>query len=291
MNTDAPTTVACPTCTSTNGVPMTDGTRLCLDCRTEWNPAESPPLRVAPTRADDGGEVTPEVAPPAQLPNATEGAPHEAESAEAAPTAIDTAEAGEAALEALVGTMVILEGGQLATIVDFPDDDHVRVYVGSDPDDLTTEVVSLGDVVRSVDAPPPVADVPDETAAALAKVNMAVAGLVIRAGLSAIAGEYPNAELITPATGWLPLDTEGLPAVEQGSAYAVAFLVHAFSLDREIVGAIADTLLTDAQQDTLKGGYEDDDNTRTDDADDAGADTDRDTPADLHGVDHGADSQ
>src|SRR5437899_3000602 len=40
-------TVACPSCASTNGVPMSDGTRLCLDCRNEWNPADVPAARLA----------------------------------------------------------------------------------------------------------------------------------------------------------------------------------------------------------------------------------------------------
>lgn len=255
MNTEAPTTVACPECTSTNGVPMTDGTRLCLDCRHEWNPADVRRLAVATPPPPSPAEATPEAATRPPGPLTAEGAPPAVDDVLGPPAAVQAERAAQAALDALLGTWVVLEGGQAAMIVGFPDDDHATVEIGHNTGEVQTVTVPFGDVERSLDAPAPVADVPDETAVALARVNMAVAGLVMRAGLAAVAGEYPNAELVTPATGWLPLDVEGLPAVEQGSAYAVAFLVHAFSLDREIVGAIADTLLTDAQQqDTTKGG-------------------------------------
>jgi hypothetical protein len=173
------------------------------------------------------------------------------------PAAEQAARAAEAALEALAGTEVVLEGGQRATLVGFPDDDHaeVRLYGGDDAGEVV--VVDLNDVERALDAPPPVADVPLETAVALARVNMAVAGLVLQAGVGAVAGEYPNAELVTPPTGWLPDDADSLPAIEQGSAYAVAFLIHAFSIDRDQVLAMANMLLTDAQQsEPMKGGQQ-----------------------------------
>lgn len=255
MNTETTTTLACPSCGATNGVAMTDGTRLCLACRNEWNPADVPHLTVPVPEHTEVAEVAPEAAVPAHDPYAAEGAPLGADDVLGPPASELAARDAQAALDALVGTTVVLEGGQPAVIVEFPDDDHVTVNLAGPEAEAELVTVSYGDVVRSVDAPPPVADVDDETAVALAQVNMAVAGLVIRAGLSAIAGEYPEAQLVTPATGWLPLDVDGLPAVEQGAAYAVAFIIHAFSLDREIIGAIADTLLTDAQQqDTTKGG-------------------------------------
>src|SRR5947199_217283 len=79
---------------------------------------------------------------------------------------------------------------------------HAEVGITHDDGTERTEVVSLNDVERSVAAPPPVADVPNDLAQALASVNFAVAELVLRAGVASIAGEYPNAELLTPPTGW-----------------------------------------------------------------------------------------
>lgn len=259
MHTDAPTVTACPTCTSTNAVGLSDGTLLCLDCRHEWNPADVPVSRPVPP-------------PTRPVPVPSPAATTDRKAVARPPgTSVDTDtvagpdddDAGGPAvavsLEELVGTDVVLEGGQPATIVGFPDDDHMEVIVGEGSDTERFEVVGFNDVERSITAPPPEVAVSDETAVALAQVNMAVAGLVIRAGLASIAGEYPDAQLLTPPTGWLPLDTEALPALEQGVAYAVAFLIHAYSLDREQVGAIADLLVTDAQQLTnQKGGTEDD---------------------------------
>ena len=255
MTTDTPTVAACPTCGATTGVAMSDGTRLCLGCRHEWNPHAVPAgptsTQAAPTTAEAAAGPVRRVAdvtgPAGDVtgPDDVLGPP---------PSEV-AARAAQAELDALIGTDVILEGGQRATLVGFPDDDHAEVRLYGADDDATTVTVDVGDVERSVDVAPPALDVDAPTAEALARVNMAVAGLVIQAGLSAIAGEYPNAELITPATGWLPIDADGLPALEQGAAYAIAFLVHAFSIDREMVGAIATMLLTDAQNpEPTKGG-------------------------------------
>jgi hypothetical protein len=141
----------------------------------------------------------------------------------------------------------VLDGGQVATIEAFPDDDHVTVAVHGRDGVSEPWDVDMNDVLRSVDAPPPVADVDDDTAAALSATNMAIAGLVIRAGIATVAGEYPDAQLITPPSGWLPDDADAMPMLEQGVAYAVAFIVHGFSLDRDVLAAMADMLITDSE--------------------------------------------
>jgi hypothetical protein len=257
MNVEVPASVACPQCNSTNGVPMSDGTRLCLDCRHEWNPATVPRLTVAPATATVAGEVAPSVTPADAPATAAEGAPPGLDDVLGPPAAELAARAAQATLDGLVGTEVVLEGGQRATLVGFPDDDHAEVRLYGDGEHGDVVVVELADVERELAAPPPVADVPTELALALARVNMTVAGLVLTAGVGAVAGDYPNAELVTPPTGWLPLDADSLPAVEQGAAYAVAFLVHAFQIDRATVLAMANTLLTDAQtNEPLEGGNE-----------------------------------
>lgn len=256
-----PTTLACPSCGNTITAPLDAGRRLCINCRHEWNPNDAPSLRAVPSNPSEAPTQPPVALTDPALGEAPPGAAHEAEAATEALVPTDDATAGLGALEALVGTEVVLEGGQLATLVGFPDDDHAEVVISAGTDTERLEVVNLNDVERSVAAPPPVADVPTETAVALAAVNMTVAGLVIQAGLASIAGEYPNAELLTPPTGWLPLDVDGLPALEQGCAYAIAFLVHAYSLNRDDVAGIAAMLLTASQEtNTMKGGTEDDTN-------------------------------
>lgn len=232
---------------------MTDGTRLCLDCRNEWDPATVPALRAVP-------EPPPEYAgtpwPPGNGDPASTAAtadPAAADSVLGPPESVVAADAAQAALDALVGHEAVLEGGQVVTVLAFPDDDHVTVQAASgDRFD-----VAWSDVERTVEpaapAGPVLVEVPDETAVALARVNMAVAGLALRAGLASLAGEYPDAQLITPPTGWLPDDADTMPVVEQGTAYAVAFLIHAYRLDREVVGRIADTLIEDSQEPTMKG--------------------------------------
>lgn len=258
MTQTQPGTLACPKCNSTNGVPLSDGNVLCLDCRNEYNAAEAASLRVvppvatsAPTFAPDGTDLPPSVSVPS-------GDALTVDDVLGPPDDVVTAEAAQARLADMIGTQVVLEGGQVATVVDFPDDDHMLVDLNPYESEPEYAEVSFNEVVRSVDARPPIADVPDDLARALANVNMTVAGLVMKAGLASIAGEYPNAELLTPPTGWLPLDVDGLPALEQGTAYAVAFIVHAFSIDRTVIESMADMLLEQSQATTepTKGGTE-----------------------------------
>lgn len=276
--------ITCPNCHDTAHVGLSDGYVLCLNCRTEWNPATDRALQSVPTPGEtepDDVAVGGGPAHPADTPATTSEPAGDAASSSAGETSPDD---GWAILHELVGTQVILEGGQVAEVVDFPDDDHVEVLVGIGGANLRTEIVPFNVVERSVSTPPPVVDVDDDTARALAGVNLAVAGLAIRAALASIAGEYPNAQIITPPSGWLPLDADGLPALEQGVAYAIAAVVHGWQLDRERVAAIADTFIEASAITTeTKGGTEGDTDSGNDD--DAGTATGgRNAETDVHGV-------
>jgi hypothetical protein len=252
-----PTTLRCPSCGNTITAPLDGGRRLCISCRHEWNPNDAHTLRVVPPIPPEVPAEAPVVAVPSHPATPPPAPLDPLEGVLGPPPEVAEAERALEALYALVGTDVVLEGGQLATIADFPDDDHLEVVIGAGTDSERTEVVDLNDVVRSVDAPPPVLEVDDATARALAGVNLTVAALVLQAGLASIAGEYPNAELLTPPAGWLPLDADGLPALEQGVAYAVAFLIHAYSIDRGQVAAMAEMLFNASQENQpTKGGTE-----------------------------------
>lgn len=249
-------TVICPQCQSEQGVNMSDGNRLCFGCRHEWNPAAPQTSVLAPQ------SPAPALVPPpgdnvtTTRVTAPQGASTTVDDVLGPPAEVLADREAQAALDAMVGTQVVLDGGQLATIESFPDDDHVTVWIDHGEHDDERVTVDFNDVLRSVEAPPPVAEVDDQTAQGIAAVNMTIAGLALRAGLATIAGEYPNAELITPPTGWLPDDGDVMPAIEQGVAYGFAFLIHAYSIDREVIERMADMLISDSQAitDSMKGG-------------------------------------
>lgn len=290
-----PTTLACPSCGNTITAPMDGGRRLCISCRHEWNPTDPPRLRavsdlpiVAPTPAPVEGDARPP-AEPSPVPPPAAVAPLDAE------VVTDDPAAGTAALEALVGTDVVLEGGQLATITGFPDDDHMEVVISAGTEAERLEVVAFGDVERSVSAPPPVADVPDETAEALARTNMLVAGLAIRAGLASYAGDGAGAELLTPPAGWLP-DEMAVPALEQGVGYAFAYLALALNIPRTTMEAVALGMIDTATQDNTptKGGTESDrlpSGSEHGRGSDAGSGDDTDAGAGADDVHRGGDSE
>jgi hypothetical protein len=265
-----PTTTSCPNCQGGSSVPLSDGILLCLDCRHEWNPALTPALRPVPTIPqagagddDTGGSVV----HPAGSPVSSADLPAGVEADASVPVSADD---GWQVLHDLVGTTVILEGGQKAEIVDFPDDDHVEVLVGIGGANLRTEIVPWDIIERSVDQPAPVADVDDDTARALGLVNLTVAALALQAGLATIEGDGPDAGLTTPPSGWLPADVDSLPMLEQGVAYAVAALILTHGLDRDAVARQADTFLAVVNgNDPTKGGTDDTDSS-PDERDDAG---------------------
>lgn len=247
----------CPQCGAAETVAMSDGTRLCLSCRNEYDPTTAPPF----AQAQLPPALEP-VSPPgdnvdAQNATAPQGAPTAVGDVLGPPAEIVAEREAQAALDAMIGTQVVLEGGQVARVRGFPDDDHMTVSTNDDDKMSEWFDVDLNDVVRSVDTAPVVVDVDDDTARALAAVNVAVAGLVLRAGVATLAGDDDNVQLITPPTGWLPLDADALPALEQGVAYAVAVLLFTFKIDREMVAEIATQLMADSQDEQpTKGGDE-----------------------------------
>jgi hypothetical protein len=223
--------VLCPQCGHAEGTNLSDGRRLCFSCRHEWNPAEqsyAPPApEPAPSpRADDV------LGPPAE---------------------VLEARAAQERLDALIGREVELEGGQVAMIAAFPDDDHVEVVIDYEGAESERVTVDFNDVVRSIVPAPAVVEVTDETALALAATNATIAGMAIQAGLACISGDGDTAVISTPAAGWLPEDPDTWTIVEQGLAYAVAVLVHAFELPRDQVAAIAADLINIEVTPTTKG--------------------------------------
>lgn len=297
MDTD---TLACEQCGNSDPhrlIRMTDPNVLCLECRHEGPPGKGRPVSVSAPPPSD-----PDPAPASDVPRVRLTLTSEtSDDVDVTSGPSDQPDAGDdpqAALDAAVGTTVLLDGGQSATVLGFPDDDHVEVRLTVDEPDGRPFVVDMNDVVRSVDTPTLVADVPDDVAEALARVNATVAALMLQAAIATLQGEAPDYEFGTPPTGWLPDDVETLPAVEQGVAYGAAALIYSLGIPVDHVTAIADRLMTEAENHTsTKGGDNDDnpsDNLSPDSDRDAGAESfadDDDTDPDISGGGDRADSQ
>lgn len=154
MTTTHDAAVHCPSCTGTDLIPNNDGTLFCLTCRFEFDPRAviAPPAPVAepagPTTvdevlarplelvADDRVTTAAGTLQAGELPDyevsvcdiCGRSDPHDHPEEYPDPTP----EQAEAFLESLVGTRVLLEGGQWATLVGFEDDDHARIMLDSD---------------------------------------------------------------------------------------------------------------------------------------------------------------
>lgn len=221
----------CPQCGASNGTNLSDGRRLCFECRHEWNPDDVPAIVV-------GDAVV-----PAPNIDAVLGPPAD----------VLAEREAQQRLDGLIGTFVILEGGQLARIEAFVDDDHVTVSLGGPGDDEREETVSFSDIVRSVEPQAAPAEVDTETARQLAAANSACAGMILQAGLATVQREDGRSVVVQPPTGWLPKNSKAWAVVEMGAAYAVGVLVHAFELPADQVAAMAAELIDNAEQ-TEKGG-------------------------------------
>lgn len=140
-------------------------------------------------------------------------------------------------LETLTGTGVTLEGGQRATLLDFPDDDHATVQLG----DGSVATVDFNDIIRADEAPPvtgaEVAELDDGTAAMFGDAVLTMAALVLEAGLLSVEGTGESAHLVETPTGWIPDDVDAIPLMEQAAAVAVATLVMAFDIPRDMIAA------------------------------------------------------
>lgn len=231
VTTDTPAAIVCPNCHSTEGVALTPTNRLCFDCRHEWNPADAPPLALVPE-------------PPA--------APT-VDDVLGPPDGVVAERDAQARLDALIGTEVILEGGQRAAIFSFDDDDTVTVLVTYDDGHVDPMQVNFNDIVRSIEPARPVVELPDADALALASTVGTVAALTLRAGIAMIEGEHPNRTIGLPPTGWLPDEKGTIAITEQGVAYAVAILVHAFNIPLDTAAAFADDLMAEVTNEPTKG--------------------------------------
>lgn len=203
----------CPQCDSPYTLDLDDGIRFCPECRHEWDPSQ--PQTPADVLGPPAGvDVGPALAVPDEL--------HDAALA-------------DAYLETLIGSTVILEGGQPAMLLEFLDDDQVRVQLR----DGRVETVDLSDIERSVpDAPPATieeVDLDDETAQLVGDAVLTMACMAIEAGLGAIVGTGDDAHLIEPPAGWIPSDVDAIPLIEQAAAVAVAMIAVSFDLPRELI--------------------------------------------------------
>jgi hypothetical protein len=137
------------------------GNGLCFDCRHEWDPRT---VTALPSPVDVPAAV------PAAVPD--EAAVPDGDVVAATYTWGD-----------LIGSEVVVYGADRATVVAFPDDDHVLVDRGEG----LQELVEMNDVRQ---APPAKAAVPDgdvavddETAAAFSGAVLALSNLIVRAGI------------------------------------------------------------------------------------------------------------
>lgn len=243
---------SCPRCGHGPPLPLSNKTLLCAECRLEWDP-EHPPDDSLWHVADPLEALSDELRP------ADTGAVDEEMVADLSTFIADIDAETDALvtdLATLVGTDVILNSGQRATITGFPDDDHMAVRFA----DGSTFDVSFEDVRGSADAPsddeqePPA--IPDEQQIEIGKTALMVAGFVLKAGLASVVGGDGNERIVEPPTGWLPPDADTIPVLEMGAAYAVATLMHAFTLPRDQVETFAETLMHEAQQSEPEGDTE-----------------------------------
>lgn len=138
-------------------------------------------------------------------------------------------------LDDLIGSGVTLEGGQRATLLGFPDNDHAEVQLV----DGSVVTVDFDTITRHDDVDPTTTvaavDLDDGTAAMFGAAALLLACMVVEAGVRAVEGEGEDARLIEPASGWVPDDGDILPLLEQAAAGAVAILVKAFDLPKDMI--------------------------------------------------------
>lgn len=218
----------CPACRHDNSVELDGATRLCLNCRHEWNSATTTgPLATAPMLDNV-------IAPPtlAVVPD---------------PPAVDGwANYLSEARSKLVGAKAVYhDAGAEGTITEITDDGFAVLEFGSGfqvfllPNEFT---VTAADVI------------PDEKIAALASVDMAIAAQVVRAGIAAIETVGDERRLTLAPDGWLPDDAGIMPVVEHGASYAVAIIAINAGISAETLAGMADEL--DKAAEAAKGASE-----------------------------------
>lgn len=272
MTATNPTTTTCPTCDSADVIGMTVGTLLCTACGLEWDPAHppAPPAPAPKVVTHDAGDVR-VVDDDAHVHHVSDAAREVVEGLEAngEATGLDD---GPDPLAPLIGREVVLNDGRHAIVRDFPDDDHVLVELATgrkttvDFDAIAHEVAHVDDAAV-VDE-----DMDDDAAYELGETVLAIAEMVITAGVASLEGTGADAVLVLPPAGWLPDDTETIPLLEQGAAVAVAMLIRAFDLPTDVIVAAVAATRAKAQSGGQTEGTEDEsDRSGSHDAGDAGA--------------------
>lgn len=195
------------------------GNGLCFACSHTWDPSvpqPEPPARVEPTPA-----------------NVVEEHPEPFGGVKDDRTGVE--------LHELIGGTATLEGGQVATVISFTEDDRVIVRLRND--DL--QDVSLADVERIVPPLPPVVEVAveideNDPPPGIAAV-LHLAKLIVKAGIASVRNEGGQAVPAVPPVDWLPKDRAMFPVVEQACAVAVGMLITTFELDpADLLGMIGD---------------------------------------------------
>lgn len=225
----------CPTCNATTIAALSDGTALCLACRLEWDPA-SPPS--PPVALDVPALVTADsiLGPPAEVVDDYDEL-HDVLSA-ASLIAGDTIGHDDIAqqwLDQLAGTRVMLEGGQVATVVEVVDADWVRVRIGDDRE----EVVNFSDVVRSLPTPQDAVDAVDDVDPVALRILTAVGGLLhATAQVARACNVSPDivADVLDTYRDYeVPSDADLLPIVLGDSIAALQMLAEAFGLPDDLI--------------------------------------------------------
>ena len=240
--------LVCPECGRDDSIEMSDGTRLCLSCRHEWDPtqapAESPRVPAPPVLDTDDRLDTADILRATSIEDVL-APPMSAAELVAEHTGVQPADELPADLEGrfVVWTMDTNEPG---LVIDQPRPGAVLVAKadGSEHEWPRVELrVLTDDEVREWGARggAPGDDEP------LVPVIATVASLVLTVGLEAVPDDDAS-PLLNPRIGWLPPPASDIPEVEQGAAYAVAILVRLFALDREAVAEVASNLMAGAAE-------------------------------------------
>lgn len=167
-----PVTPVCPECGGTNTMVLSDGMGKCFDDGHEWDPAQVTAL------------PRPEIEP-FQMASVDE--------VFGPPPGVDP-EPGTLTHDEMVGGTARLEGGQVAQVLSFPDDDHVMVRLNDGRDEL----VPMSEVERITPRAPEYVIEPEDDTAKPFEQASEEAGQIIQAVSTAIdqVGEGPLTELV-----------------------------------------------------------------------------------------------